>query len=315
MNYYRPLEIETLSVAGIPESLRAMRLPKPQAVRTVNCEQIDLRLAENLVIAGNDHAKFARGCIVWYQLTCQVGWLIEYEQYEIGVTRLSSSSAMHGELKQLTGLELAEQKQRDLVAKQYTIIDCASYQALRRIYMARKGHRHPDWGWFLLWIETLPYFNELIYPEGKKGKEKRMNTIELTKEQVDALRRGESITINPPKKVKPWEPPAGDWYINFFNDARHEGSDDDVRLAGRERATEELARRAAEASRKRDRLEAFRDQHWPNQHGTYYVCFNTSTERYYERNDHNLRSPGLVYGHREYAEKAAAMLNSGELVL
>jgi len=141
--------------------------------------------------------------------------------------------------------------------------------------------------------------------------------IELTQEQIEAFSRGESITINPPKKIEQWEPPGGDWVISGRNDALHSplGSSLGRAHAGRERATEELARRAAEASRKRDRLEAFRDQHWPNQHGTYYVCFNTSTERYYERNDHNLRSPGLVYGHREYAEKAAAMLNNRELVL
>ena len=164
MKHYKPLEVTHLATKGISIALDAMRLPKPQTQHTSHAD--DLELAAKLIKTGDDHAKAMRGIIVWYELKCQLGWLIEYEQYEIGITRLSSSSAMHGELKTLTGVELAERKQADLPDKVYTIVDCASYQALRRIYIARKGHRHPDWQIFRRWIEGLGYFDKLIYPEG-----------------------------------------------------------------------------------------------------------------------------------------------------
>ena len=118
-------------------------------------------------LAGDDHAKAMRGVVAWLKITAQVGWLIEYEQYEIGVTRLSSSSTMHNELKGLTGDVLAEQKQIDLADKRYTLVDMLSYQTLRRIYKARRKHKHPDWQIFCDFIEQLPFFKQLIYPESR----------------------------------------------------------------------------------------------------------------------------------------------------
>lgn len=79
-----------------------------------------------------------------------------------------NSSSMHGELKGLKGEALAEQKQADLPEKVYTRVLTISYQALRHIYKARRHHRHPDWQIFCgQFIENLPYFDSLIYPENK----------------------------------------------------------------------------------------------------------------------------------------------------
>lgn len=160
---YEPLKIDLLDMAGAQIALHAMRLPKQQ--NTIPTHNQDLRLASRLIKAGDDHAKALRGAIVWYRMECQVGWLIEYVTYRQGVECLSSSSAMHTELASLTGDDLARQKQIGLPAKVYTRVEVASYQALRRMYLARKNHRHPDWAIFCEWIEKVPYFNQLIYPE------------------------------------------------------------------------------------------------------------------------------------------------------
>lgn len=170
--HYVPLTIECLEVVGIEHSLRAMRLPKksegdsewdyaPQITIGPN----DAKLASNLIRAGADHAKAMRGVIAYLEINMQVGFMIEFETYRHGVECLSTSSAMHGELKDLTGPELAEQKQSDLPDKVYTRILTVSYQALRSMYKARKNHRHPDWRIFCKFIECLPYFDVLIYPE------------------------------------------------------------------------------------------------------------------------------------------------------
>lgn len=37
-----------------------------------------------------------------------------------------------------------------------------NYRCLKNIYIQRKNHRLPEWKEFCKWIETLPYFEELI---------------------------------------------------------------------------------------------------------------------------------------------------------
>ena len=166
--YYKPLEIDSYEIVGVYWAMKAMRLPKKSQGDThfTSPEQLigpkDLHLASNLVKAGNDHAKAMRGIIVYAEMKLQVGWMIEFETYRHGVECLSTSSSMHGELSQLHGEELAEQKQTDLPDKQYTRILTMSYQALRSMYKARRHHRHPDWQIFCDWVETLPYAAELI---------------------------------------------------------------------------------------------------------------------------------------------------------
>jgi len=164
---YKPLEIVTHSTAGVHFSLKAARLPHPNSESKGLAN--DLKLGAKLVKAGTDHAKFTRGIIAYVKFKCQIGWLIEYVTYRIGVECLSSSSAMHDELKLLKGVPLAEEKQNGLNEKVYVRAEMLSYQALRNIYLARRNHRHPDWHIFCDWIESLPYFEYLIYPEGREA--------------------------------------------------------------------------------------------------------------------------------------------------
>lgn len=164
---YKQLEIQVEGIAGMLPALKAMRLPKKTKSDSYESKlgASDSRLASALIKAGSDHAKFQRGIIVWVKQTYQVGWMIEFVTYRHGVEWLSTSSSMHGELKKLKGDELASQKQADLPDKEYTTRYHISYQALRSIYRARRNHRHPDWRVYCRWIESLPYFKELIYPE------------------------------------------------------------------------------------------------------------------------------------------------------
>ena len=172
---YIPLEISSDYLAsGLLPSMRAMRLPKGGESDSTHKKlgTRDAKLAAKLVKAGPDHAKAMRGIIVWVELRMQVGWMIEFETYRHGVECLSTSSSMHGELSRLSGADLAEQKQADLPDKVYIRICTISYQALRSMYRARRRHRHPDWRIFCDFIETLPYFESLIYPEAQKNKRK-----------------------------------------------------------------------------------------------------------------------------------------------
>lgn len=166
MEHYKPLEVNIRHIAGILESLEDMRLPHDEDyINHGGIPLEDLELASKLIMAGDDHAKAMRGIIVWMRLKMQVGFMIEFETYRHGIECLSTSSTMHSELKNLKGIELAEAKQSGLTDKVYVRGLTASYQALRHIYLARHKHRHPDWWIFCKHIESLPYFDYLIYPE------------------------------------------------------------------------------------------------------------------------------------------------------
>ncbi len=160
---YVPLTVQLDETAGIRPSLKAMRFPKDrQGNFTVGD---DMKLAGKLIRSGSDHAKFQRGIVVWLEIHMQVGFMIEFETYRHGIECLSTSSSMHNELLQLTGADLAEQKQADLPDKVYRRELTASYQALRAMYIARRNHRHPDWQIFCDFIESLVLFEQLIMPE------------------------------------------------------------------------------------------------------------------------------------------------------
>jgi hypothetical protein len=162
---YKPLEVSLLDLAGVGAAMKAMRLPKGGVPGT---QAEDLALAGKLIRAGDDHAKAMRGIIVWLEMRMQVGFMVEFETYRHGVECLSTSSTMHGDLKGMRGYELAEAKQEALPDLVYHRIVCISYQALRSMFMARRGHRHPDWQRWCRFCKTLPYFNHLIMPEGLK---------------------------------------------------------------------------------------------------------------------------------------------------
>lgn len=164
---YVPLKVELRNVYGLDESLEAMRVPKKSTGDSLPgmLGSKDAQLAGALIKAGDDHAKFVRGVLAYVKIEMQTGWMIEFETYRHGVECLSTSSSMHGELKHLTGVELAEKKQADLPDKVYVRFVYISYQTLRRMYGKRRNHRHPDWQVFCDFIEGLPYFNQLIMPD------------------------------------------------------------------------------------------------------------------------------------------------------
>lgn len=165
-NLYDPLQIELLEVVGLRWSMQAMRLPTGSSGDTNNSllGKKDAMLARKLIMAGDDHAKAIRGIQVYLRLKFQVGWMIEFDTYRIGVETLSTSSSMHQDLKGMKGAELAELKQAGLPSKIYERIIVISYQALRNIHKQRRHHRHPDWQIFCDFIETLPLYNTLINP-------------------------------------------------------------------------------------------------------------------------------------------------------
>ena len=159
---YIPLKVELQEVCGLEWVLRAMR--NPMLSHEKASLEADLKLAAKLIRAGDEHAKAIRGVIAYFELQMQIGWMVEWDTYRIGVETLSTSSTMYIDHKGKKGSELAEAKQANLPSVVYRRGVMASYQALRRIYHQRRHHRHPDWQVFCDWLESLPYFEQLIWP-------------------------------------------------------------------------------------------------------------------------------------------------------
>lgn len=153
----------------------------------------DHKLAMKLIRAGSDHRKFLRMIQVWVDIEAPLYWWKEFDTYKVG-TVANSCSTMHTLHKRdltvddfsLDGsspdaiqalkhwLKFLNFYRRDFVetgSKQSwrTLIqlknDCLmqlrtvmlSYEVLRKMYHARKGHKLTEWHTFRDWVETLPY--------------------------------------------------------------------------------------------------------------------------------------------------------------
>lgn len=159
---YRPLTVIVTTIAGRQEAIDAVNLPM-EGRKTVSDKT---KLISKLVKAGDDHGKVARGIYVWLEVGMQAGFMIEFDTYRVGIDTLSTTSSMHNELRYLKGEELARYKQEVLCDKYYRRSLVVSYQTLRRMYIQRRSHKHPDWQRLCDFIESLPDFTTFIYPEG-----------------------------------------------------------------------------------------------------------------------------------------------------
>jgi hypothetical protein len=99
------IKIEEVDVWGWESAIRGMRNPMNSWDKSdsffgisyegqLNIGVNDLRLMENLVRAGNDHAKFMRMINVTMDITAPLYWYKEFDTYKVG-TVANSCSTMH----------------------------------------------------------------------------------------------------------------------------------------------------------------------------------------------------------------------------
>ena len=184
------LEVSVLEVGGVQPSLYGMRHPLQSHDKSTPFS--DLRLAYNLICAGDEHAKFLRQIQVWLEITAPRYWWIEFDTYKVGTT-CNSESTMHRIMAKCftrDDFEWDEMNNEDYIQntldylndlrdkyldsdKDKTIwkeliialpqsykqkrVVCLSYAVLRRIYFQRKGHKLVEWHTFIDSIlEQLP---------------------------------------------------------------------------------------------------------------------------------------------------------------
>lgn len=166
----------------------------------------DLKLAQSLVRAGTDEAKFMRQIFISVDITAPIYFWKEMDTYKVG-TVANSTSTMHKlssrpiEINDFSfdeefhsyhmiqnivkDCEFLRQKYIETKNKSYwraliqllpesynqTRTWTANYAVLRNIYFARRNHKLTEWREFCKWIETLPWAKELICLEEKKENE------------------------------------------------------------------------------------------------------------------------------------------------
>ena len=144
-------------------------------------------------------------------------------------------------------------------------------------------------------------------------------TIELTDEQWQALQRGESITIEPPKKQ--WEPEGGSMIVQSTGAVHQELMGIAQQNFGTAYQTVALAKRAAKLMRPHHRFVAYALEHWPDYEApeptefAYCPQYNARNDRWYVCIYSIERLPWIPYGPEDKVQELVDKLNSGEVVL
>ena len=161
----------------------------------------DLKLLHTLSKAGPDHGKFLRMINVTVDLTAPLYWWKEFDTYKVG-TVANSCSTMHKihakpftlddfstEHLRMMSLEMMDNIIKLLNVYRANYLDTKekiywwqliqmlpssynqrrtvqfNYAVLKAMYHARKNHKLDEWHTFCEWVESLPYFKELIQDE------------------------------------------------------------------------------------------------------------------------------------------------------
>ena len=198
--------VSNVKIYDLEESLKASGYPMRTNLNYTSEINKDVNRGQRLVRAtegGNTaHAQFLTGIRVNFDLTLSIKAWTEAERYRF-LEFVSSQSTMHRitkfdldkaympyvnpliifimkkEIKKYQKM-LADpfcppEKTKEQYLKVLYSNPCGfkltarmttNYRCLRNIYIQRKDHRLPEWRAFCKWIETLPYFDELIAWQG-----------------------------------------------------------------------------------------------------------------------------------------------------
>lgn len=179
-------------VYGLDNAVRGSKLPMAINVDDVNSDITKTTQKLASCKMGTGHDQFLTGIIVQFDLTFTVKAWTEAERYHF-LDFISSQSTMHRISKFELDKQYIEyvdnrvieimnelkdkynetQDPEDYLRLLYTnpcgfkltAAMTTNYRQLKTIYHQRKNHRLPEWREFCKWIETLPYFKELILGE------------------------------------------------------------------------------------------------------------------------------------------------------
>lgn len=193
--------INNVEVYGLGKSIKVSKYPK--SININDCTEDITKRTVSLASAdrGSGHDNFLKGIIVQFDLCFTIKAWTEAERYH-WFDIVSSQSTMHCITKfdirnqcykyvdkriidiieeKVNYYNSIEDKSSDEAKEAYldvlynvpvgfqlTAGITTNYQQLKTIYYQRRNHRLPEWKEFCKWVETLPYFKELILKGGDK---------------------------------------------------------------------------------------------------------------------------------------------------
>lgn len=184
--------VDNVHVYGLENAVRGSKLPMAVDVESVNGEITRTTKKLGSCKAGTGHDQFLTGIIVQFDLTFTVKAWTEAERYSF-LDFISSQSTMHRIakfdldkqyieyvdpraieiMKELVDRYNETKDPEDYLRVLYTnpcgfkltAAMTTNYRQLKTIYHQRKTHRLPEWREFCAWVETLPYFKEIVLGE------------------------------------------------------------------------------------------------------------------------------------------------------
>lgn len=189
--------ISNVKVFGMEDSFKASKYPMSVDVSSLNCDMTPRVCALGKSDVGSGHDQFLTGIIVQFDLTFTIKAWTEAERYHF-FDFVSSQSTMHRITKLDPAVQCNEYVDERVIEVLKEHIDTynndptpenylrvlynvptgfrltarmtTNYRQLKTIYFQRRNHRLPEWRQFCKWVETLPYFKELIL-DGKDKQE------------------------------------------------------------------------------------------------------------------------------------------------
>ncbi len=189
--------INNVKVFGMEDSFKASKYPMSVDVSSLNCDMTPRVCALGKSDVGSGHDQFLTGIIVQFDLTFTIKAWTEAERYHF-FDFVSSQSTMHRITKLDPAVQCNEYVDERVIEVLKEHIDTynndptpenylrvlynvptgfrltarmtTNYRQLKTIYFQRRNHRLPEWRQFCRWVETLPYFKELVL-DGKDKQE------------------------------------------------------------------------------------------------------------------------------------------------
>lgn len=183
------MKIENVKVYDLEESIRASKYPM-----SVNNDNLTNDITKTVMSLGKSrmgegHDNFLNGIRVAFDLTFTNKAWTELQRYYF-IDFVSCQSTMHKIAQFDLNNQYNEYVDEQIIKRMNEIKDIynetkdgedylrllysnpsgfeltarmtTNYRQLKTIYYQRKAHRLPEWREFCLWIETLPYFKEVV---------------------------------------------------------------------------------------------------------------------------------------------------------
>lgn len=182
--------ISNVNVYGLENAIRVSKFPMATDTNSLTNDITKTTKKLGSCKTGTGHDQFLEGIIVQFDLTFTIKAWTEMQRYTF-IDFISSQSTMH----RISKFDLDEQyidyvdlriidimnelknkynetKDPEDYLKLLYSNPCGfkltagistNYRQIKTIVQQRKGHRLPEWKWFIDWAESLPHFKELVY--------------------------------------------------------------------------------------------------------------------------------------------------------